>query len=66
MMQTEPGGSITELGNLPPEEWERFRPVQIPFGLFGLDRILFNRTEGVVVTPAVLTMQMVLRSLGVL
>jgi len=26
--QGEPGGSITELANLPPEEWERLRPVR--------------------------------------
>lgn len=30
--------NTSELANLPPEEWERFRAVQIPFGLFGLDR----------------------------
>ncbi len=44
--RAEPGGGITELATRPPEEWELFRPVQIPFGLFGVDRMMADWKAG--------------------
>jgi hypothetical protein len=53
--RAEPGGSILELANRPPEEWEHHRPVQIPFGLFGVDRIDWRAAA--IATPKPLRMQ---------
>lgn len=46
-MINEFGGVIFtgEHANRPPEEWERDRPVQIPFGMFGVDRMMATMND---------------------